>query len=307
MKKPTYRIKITGLVSFILFASILLFNSCEKEDSVKGPNPTIRILSDPAYVSSDSIISVGKIFTVGINAEYNGYNMLTNFIVKINGERYIDIGIYKESYFKEVEITKGLEDIEEIEFIIRDIKGNSDSTSLTITKNPDIIYGKVIEYSNIKLGAQNNTEFGSFLSLENGIVYSLEGGYNNSELINIVAYYDDFDKLEEWIIASPGANIGESVFPGEFALSNWETINTTRYPSSAIDVTVEEFDNAQNDSILLVHSFAFDSGKRKCKYLEAGDIFSFVREDNLIGMFKVVSTSGTNSGSIVVDFKIQKK
>ena len=307
MKYTTYRIKITRLVSFLLLASILLLISCEEDESIKRPNPTISILSNPDYVSSDTTISTGKIFTIGINAEYNGYNMLTNFIVKINGEKYLDLGIYEDLYIREVEITKGLDDIEEIEFIIRDIKGNSDSTSLTITKNPEIFYGEIIEYKNVTLGAQNSAEYGSFLSLENGIVYDLEGGYNNSELINIVAYFDDFDKLEEWIIASPGANIGESVFPGEFAIVNWETVNTTRYPSSAIDVTVDEFDSAQNDSLLIAHSFAFDSGKRKCKYLEAGDIFSFVREDNLIGMFKVVSTSGTTSGSIIVDFKIQKK
>ena len=307
MKCTTYRIKITRLVSFLLLASILLLISCEEDESIKRPNPTISILSNPDYVSSDTTISTGKIFTIGINAEYNGYNMLTNFIVKINGEKYLDLGIYEDLYIREVEITKGLDDIEEIEFIIRDIKGNSDSTSLTITKNPEIFYGEIIEYKNVTLGAQNSAEYGSFLSLENGIVYDLEGGYNNSELINIVAYFDDFDKLEEWIIASPGANIGESVFPGEFAIVNWETVNTTRYPSSAIDVTVDEFDSAQNDSLLIAHSFAFDSGKRKCKYLEAGDIFSFVREDNLIGMFKVVSTSGTTSGSIIVDFKIQKK
>jgi len=307
MKCTTYRIKITRLVSFLLLASILLLISCEEDESIKRPNPTISILSNPDYVSSDTTISTGKIFTIGINAEYNGYNMLTNFIVKINGEKYLDLGIYEDLYIREVEITKGLDDIEEIEFIIRDIKGNSDSTSLTITKNPEIFYGEIIEYKNVTLGAQNSAEYGSFLSLENGIVYDLEGGYNNSELINIVAYFDDFDKLEEWIIASPGANIGESVFTGEFAIVNWETVNTTRYPSSAIDVTVDEFDSAQNDSLLIAHSFAFDSGKRKCKYLEAGDIFSFVREDNLIGMFKVVSTSGTTSGSIIVDFKIQKK
>jgi hypothetical protein len=307
MKKITYRIKISGLVSLLIIASVLLFISCEEEESVKRPNPTISIISDLTYVSDDTTISVGKIFTIGINADYNGYNMLTNFIVKINGERYIDLGIYKETYIKEVEITKGLEDIEEIEFIIRDIEGNSDSTSLTITKNPNVVYGEIEEYKDIPLGAQNSTEYGSFFSLSNGTVYDLESGYNNSELIDIVAYYDDFDKLEKWILGSPGANIGELVFPGEFAIDNWETVNTTRYPSSAIDVTVDEFDSAQNDSILLVHSFAFDSGKRKAKTLEPGDIFSFVREDNLIGMFKVVSTSGTNSGSIIVDFKIQKR
>jgi len=305
MKKTTYRIKISGLASFLLLASVLLFISCEEEESPIRPNPTISILSGPDYVSSDTTISVGEKFTVGINAEYNGYNMLSNFYIKINGVRYIDLGIYKEIYIKEVEITKGLDDIEEIEFIIRDIKGNSDSTSLTISKNPEVVYSEIVEFNNITLGAQNSTSHGSFLSFSNGTDYNLESAYNNQELINMAYLYDNYDDFEESIISSPGGNI-DAAFTGEFGMSNWTTRNTIRYAREKSDISVAEFDAAANDSILIANTFSYDSGGRKTKYLAPDDIYVFVTDDNRTGIFKVISTSGEDAGNIVIDIKLEK-
>lgn len=305
MKKSTYRLNLLGLAGIIVFTAIMLLVACDEDEKIDYPNPSINIIVNPDFISSDTIISVGQIFTIGIHAEYNGYNNLTNFIAKVNGKRYLDIGIYAKKIDKEVEISKGLENVEEWEFIIRDIEGNTASTNITIYNNPNIIYGNIDEFLNVQLGAQNSSEFGSFFSLSTGTVYGLEDAYNSSELIDMVYYYDNFDKLEENIIASPGANIGETVFPGEFAISNWETVNTTRYSREKLDITIEEFDNATNDSILIAKSFAFESGGRKTKFLKPGDIFSFVK-GNKTGIFKVVSTFGTSSGNIIVDIKIQK-
>ncbi len=303
MKKYTYRLSLLKISIAVIVA--IIFTSCENEEKEIRPNPSINIVINPEYVYTDTTILVGQMIKIGIQAEYNGYDRLTNFIAKLNGERYLDLGFYAESYTKEINITKGLDEIEEWEFIIRDIDGNFASTYLTIHKDKLIIYGEVEKFLNIKLGAQNNTEFGSFFSLSNGIVYDLEGAYTNSELIDLVYYYDNFDKLEKNIIASPGANIGETAFPGQFAISNWETINTTRYSREKLDITIEEFDNAANDSILIANTFAFESGGRKTKFLEGGDIYSFVRGGQT-GMFKVVSILGTTTGNIIVDIKVQK-
>ena len=303
MKYLAYRFCLIGILG--LFIGNLL-TSCDDNENPNYPNPVINIVSDSGYVHSDTTISVGEVFKVKIQAEYNGHNKLTNFIAKLNENRYLDLGLYTETYTREIEITKGLDDIEQWEFIIRDIDDNSSSAYLTIQKNQEIVYGDIDEFINVQLGAQNSSEYGSFFSLSNGSVYNLEGAYNNQDMIDIVSYYDDFDKLDKWVLASPAANIGDAAFPGNYALSNWTIKKTTRYSAAPINVSVEEFDSAHNDSILLANSFAFDSGKRKAKDLSVGDIFTFVLENNTVGMFKVVSISGTTSGNIVVDIKIQK-
>ncbi|HSH52887.1 MAG TPA: hypothetical protein VK982_14270 [Bacteroidales bacterium] len=305
MKKNTHRVDFQKFKLIFIILMIFIFSACDEDVTKDHPNPTIRIVNKQNFIANDTTLAFGEKFTVAIQAEYNGYDMLTNFIAKQNDERYLDLGIYSELYYKEVEITKGLEDVDSWEFIIRDIKGNYASTFLTINKDENIAYGEIDEFLNIKMGAQNNSEFGSFLSLTDGTVYNLNDAYSHSEFIDIVSYYDDFDKLDKWVIASPGANIGDEAFPGAYTISNWETINTTRYSAAPLDITPEEFDAAQNDSILIANSFAFESGKRKAKDVATGDIYSFVR-DQRTGMFKVISTTGESSGNIIVDIIIQK-
>jgi hypothetical protein len=304
MKKSTYRIKHLRFLNAILFF-IILFVSCEEDDQIIRTDPSIHIVADPNYVSSDTIISVGQSFKVGVYAESNGNDKLTNFIAFLNGYRYLDIGLYSETYSKEITITKGLEDIDNWEFVIRDFEGNKSSTYLTITKDPTVNYGEIDEFVNVQLGAQFNSVIGSFFSFSNGTVYNMEGAYNMQENINMVYYYDDFDKLEENIITSPGGNIGDVAFPGEYAISNWTTVNTTRYSREKLSINIEDFETAVNDSILIANSFAYESGGRKTKFLKPGDLYSFVW-DNKTGIFKVVSTSGTTDGNIIVDIKVQK-
>ncbi|HAF31082.1 MAG TPA: hypothetical protein DCG75_18755 [Bacteroidales bacterium] len=300
MKKTAYRIMLFLFTSLIFIGLV----SCDEDEKTDRPDPTIKLMVRPGFISSDTTISVGQTFTVVIHAEYNGYNKLTNFIAMLNDERYLDLGIYSETYDKEIEISKGLSEVDNWEFIIRDIEGNFSSTYLTIYKDQLIVYGEIDEFLNVQLGAQNSSEYGSFFSTESGMVYTMQEAFNNQEIIDLLYYYDDFDKLEENIITSPGANL-TGVYSGIYDVNNWETKNTTRFSREKLNVTIEEFETAANDSILIANSFAFESGGRKTKFLESGDIYSFVRGYKS-GMFKVVSTSGTTSGNIIVDIKIQK-
>jgi len=299
---PKVRQSILFLALTFLFTTV--FYSCEDEET-SNQNPTIQFIINSNYISSDTTISVGDSMKVGIIAEYNGTDYLTNLIANVNGESYINIGYNHKTIEEELTLVKGLADSEEWEFIIRDKSGHSASIGFTITKNPIVEYSEIDKFQNLKLGAQNNIEFGSFLALSNGLIYNLEGAYNNSGLIDITYYYDNFDAMDGYVLASPGANIGETAFPGEFAIANWNTINTTRYSAAKLSITPEEFDAAANDSILIANSFAFESGKRKAKSLAADDIYSFVR-GNRTGMFKVLSTSGTDNGYIIIDVIIQK-
>lgn len=305
MKNGAYRTRKAGIVIIISMLMITIFSACEESETTNYADPTIRLVEGTNYISTETTLAVGEQYTVAIHAEYNGDNMLTNFIAKLNGERYIDIGMYKEVYEDEIQLSKGLEDTDEWEFIIRDIEGNSASTFLTIHKDQNIEYGEIEELLNVKLGAQYNNETGSFFSFTDGNDYNLESAYNNQDIIDLVYYYDNFDKLEESIISSPGGNIDDA-FTGTYGMANWTTRNTIRFSREKIDMTTDEFDAAANDSILIANTFDYGSGGRKTKYLEPGDIYSFVTSDNVTGMFKVVSTSGTDNGFIIFDIKMQK-
>jgi len=228
-----------------------------------------------------------------------------NLIARINGDDYMSLGIFKETYDHEIEITKGFGDIEEWEFIIRDYAGNSASTNLTITKDQNITYGEIDEFLNVKLGAQNSTEYGSFFSFSSGLVYDLKRAYNNQELINMAYVYDNYDAFEESIITSPGGNIDDA-YTSEFGVAKWATRNTIRFAREKSNITVAEFDAAANDSILIANNFSYINGGRKTKFLATDDIYVFVTDDNRTGIFKVISTSETDAGYIIIDIKIEK-
>jgi len=303
MKNRAYRLTIAVIACLILITTM----SCS-EESEKHPDPLIGFISQSGYVTNDITIATLDTIKVGIKAAYNGFDRLTNFIAKKNGERFADLGFYKEEYTWELDIVKGIEEKEEWEFIIRDYSGNMSSISLNIFKKDTLIaYNDIFSFVNVSLGAQNNTQYGSFFSFSTAQSYNLEKAYNNQDVIDVVYYYDNFtDKLEESILTSPGANIEDVIFTGDYALLSWETRNTIRFSRSKLDISTDDFDNATNDSLLIANSFYFDNGGRKTKFLQPGDIYSFVREDNRSGIFKVVSTSGTTDGNIVVDIKFQK-
>ena len=311
MKKLTVRnIILKFIIAFQLLILISLI-SCDKSEEEHNGNPTIEFITDNGYTYLDTTIAQLKTIKVGINAKYNGTDKLTKFYAKKNGDLFIDppLGIYANEYSWDIDITKGSEEKESWEFTIGDETGNYSSIYLDVFKKDTVIdYGEIDEYLNVQLGAQNNSSVGGFFSLSTGNVYTLEEGYNNQELINLVYYYDNYtDKLEESIVASPGANIEDVIFTGEYALLDWQVRNSTRFSRSQPDISSVEFDNAQNDSILIANTFYYPNGGRKTKFLESGDIYIFVLEDNRTGMFKVVSTSGTTSGDIIIDIKVQKQ
>ena len=305
MKKLTYRFCSFRLVYGVALIAILFFMACEKDENIDYTDPSIKIVNGDGYVSVDSTIGVGQSFTVAVHAEWNGQHHLMNLIARLNGDDYMSLGVFKETYDHEIEITKGFDDIEEWEFIIRDYAGNSASTNLTITKDPNIRYGEIDEFLNIQLGAQNSTEYGSFFSFSNGLIYDLESAYRYQQLINMAYVYDNYDAFEESIITSPGGNLDDA-YTSEFGVVNWETRNTIRYARDKSNITVEEFNAAANDSILIANTFSYTNGGRKTKYLATDDIYVFVTDDNRTGIFKVISTSGTDNGYIIIDIKLEK-
>ena len=196
---------------------------------------------------------------------------------------------------------KGINDSEKLIFIIRDKDGKSAQISLNIRKDSSSTFGNVNYFPSIDLGAQNNS-MGSFYSLTEDSVYSLNSAFANQDKIDLCYYYDLID-TDENTIASPGANINTSVYTGANGLSNWTTRRTTRFKTASI--SANDFLNANNDSLLII-AYGQSDGTRKAKNLKTGDIFSFKNNDGKVGLFKVNSVSGTDAGNVNISIKVQE-
>ncbi len=286
----------------ILVLILITTYGCEKEGT-DHPPPTISFITDSGFVFNDTTLALGETFKVGINAGNPNVN-LTNFIIKVESdviETYLDSGMNTPILHFERYIEKGIKESEEWIFIIRDRAGKSAEISLNIKLDSSSTYGNILYFPSVELGAQNNA-IGSFYSFEEGTVYSLESAFENQDKIDICYYYDFID-TDENTIASPGANIDESVYPGAFGLVNWTTRRTTRFKTA--DITEDDFLNATNDSLLLV-VYGQSDGNRKAKNLDTGKIFSFKNEDGKVGLFLVNSVLDTDDGTINVSIKVQE-
>jgi hypothetical protein len=126
--------------------------------------------------------------------------------------------------------------------------------------------------------------------------------YQNQSLIDLVYYFDPITG-DNNSIASPGANIDSTLFTGPWPIQSWPVKNTTRFESATISPV--SFNSSINDSLILANTFPYASGKRKAKNLTAGNIYSFVSQTGIKGIFKVIDVSGTDAGSIKISLKIQ--
>ncbi|MCF8373596.1 MAG: hypothetical protein K9H64_18390 [Bacteroidales bacterium] len=296
--------QFTTQVFYILLV-ILLFSSCNKDKTTIQPNPTISFIQDSGYVWQDTTLAVGETFRIGIRAESQSDVPLTNFNYTITAELgtvVIDSGIYTRDFNYERIISKSFAQIENWAFTVRDKDGRPASVHLSLFLADSSEFGNIVDIPSVVLGAQNQTSIGSFYSWESGLVYSLDEAFQDQQKINLLYFYDLIE-TDENTIASPGANIDASVYPGANGLLNWTIRNTVRFEQRVMDS--QEFYACTNDSLILATNFEFNSGKRKAKNLKAGDIYAF-NNNSKKGLFRVKEVNGAESGSVEIEIKVQE-
>jgi hypothetical protein len=236
-----------------------------------------------------------------VECKSNGSNVLTNIIVSSNGVRFLDEGINTHELTREVSLTKNSEELEVIEFTIRDISGGEASISVNIELDENGGNLEPTWYQNITLKAQSTEGVNSFFSLADGTIFSLQDAFNNQSNVHLLYYYDTVDS-DENTVSSPGANIDASIFSGDFGLENWTTRNTLRF--LPVSITQTEFESI-NSVLYLVEAYT-TSGTRKAKNLVPGNVFSFKDESrNKYGMFRVNSITGESTGEINITIVVQ--
>lgn len=301
MKKSNLKI-----IALLIVVLPIVFISCDDEDDVTKVPPTIQLLEQDGYITTDSTFRTGDTVKVMIDAASNSSSNLVNFIAAKNGTTYIDDGLNQADYQREVAFVKDGNETEDWEFSIRDLAGSEASVSITINLDTTSRYGDIVRIEDIKLGAQDNTGFGSFYSIGKKAVYTLEEAYNDQTNVDLTFFYDDFAKDSKATMASPGANVPDGVFSGDYILDNWTTLNTVYYSRSRLSITEDEFYQAVNDSILIATTFAAEDGGRKAKKLAVGDMYAFIA-NNKAAIFKVKEVVSGYDGYVIFDMIIQKE
>ena len=81
------------LLGFII---ALCFTACENEES--RPDPTISFLTGEGYTYTDISAKSGDTVLIGINAESNGTDMLSNIVVTVNEVELVNESINQHEY-----------------------------------------------------------------------------------------------------------------------------------------------------------------------------------------------------------------
>ena len=283
----------------LVIVIFLFFIYCEKKEYA-DIKPVISLNTETDYVSTDTSLGVGQQYKVGILANSESGENLTNLIIKSNGIRIFDNGYNAPTLSEEILLTKTTEETERLTFIIRNKARLADSLTITIKKTIKD-YSVITRYSSILLGCHQNTSIGNYYSFSNNQIYTQSEAYNNQELIDLIYFYDATG--DENTLGSPGANL-TGILTGIDSPDNWTIQKTTRYSRSPIIINENEFLNVQNDSLILANLFT--DGGRKAKNLAAGQYYGFVNEENKYGIIKIESIAGREEGTVGFSIIIQK-
>jgi hypothetical protein len=296
MKKNARRILLMLLFTMIIGVS------CSKSEKYAG-SPSIELIGGDNLITKDTSALMAETLHFRVHCKWNGEQTLTNFIVASNNIRVVDEGMNTPEFEKNVDFAKSNDSLELIVFTIRDIKGGSSSTSLKVAKNSGAGGGELVRYNNITLNGQNASNGKSFFSFTNGIPYTLQDAFGIQQEIQLLYYYDNITS-DANTLASPGANVDNSIFTGQYGLSNWSTKNTSRFYQ--ISLTQQEFD-AITDPVKVVNSYSESLGKRKAKNLAVGDVYSFkVESMGKYGILRVSEVSGQDAGKVTFSIVMQK-
>ena len=250
-------------------------------------------------VITDTSIEAGQSIDIIVEGLGNDNN-ITYFALIRNGVHVLDSGLNAPAFMSHRSIVRGTDSIENYTVMIRDRNFNETTFNFSIGLKPTSSYGEIRFWSNVILGAQNNNTTGSFLNLFSGLVYNISQAFMNQDSVQMLYFYDVVDLNT---ISSPNANIDTSYFGGSSGLANWTHKNEIRYIQ--IFNTETDFINMQNDSLIIANLFPYDTGKRKAKVLQAGNMYEFCFQ-GLYGIFYVNNVSGTDSGTIDISIKMQK-
>jgi len=308
VKMKTAKTFVFLMVSAFLW--MMFFPSCEKDNTRKPP--IIELISTENSTSNGDILEIGKPLVFRIKAEGFDAN-ITNFTIKIlsKGEyrTVLDSGLNARNFEVTETFYQGVEDTAKWVFSVMDKNRLEAFAELTVYKDPNSAFGGIFHYPSIIVGMDQNTEYGHFFSPSTGNVWMQDTAQMNQSLVDVLVYFkmsEDNGVLKPSPTFSSPGETENGAFEFYPYLADWTTLNYTKYDIRAENgVTNAAFDNAHNDSLLIV-SYDDAWGKRKYKWAYTGTIIPFMTAGGKKGILRVTYADTVATGIIEFEMKIQQ-
>jgi hypothetical protein len=286
---------------FILFFGLLSFFGCKSDTE----EPIMGLISGDGFFASDTIANPGQRFSIRIKGN-SGSLPATNFriIVESNGTSgtILDSGIYSDHFDIVKSFYFGGNDLEKWSFYIKNKDGLVASTSISIRRNPNALYGPISEYSNLNFKLQQNNG-GNMLLLNTGLLIPATSSVSYQSTVDFLAYYSS---VNFYTLSSPNETEAPGFYPSILSMT---TKNELRYKNDYTTVTPATFDAVMNDSLILASYDNSVIGTRKAKNVLPGSVIPFAVQTGPMagkkGLIKIIDTQGEAAGTIMLSIKIQ--
>jgi hypothetical protein len=299
--------KLNFLVILALFVG--LFSSCKKDETTTA-DPTISFQNGTTslvFSGTNSIdvnitfMAEGKISSVTLVQPTTTGNQ-TSDITGEMGQAGTDNGSGTTSsvYFFKVSSTQlatllaANNGALTYTFTLLD-QANKSTTAIFTVSLPVV---PPTSYTNVTIGSYNNTTIGSSFASSDGQVYSLSSAKTNSNKIDFIYYYSSVNNAS--ISAPADLTLLNTYFTTASAPSTWTVKNNTKLSK----VNTFAFANCTKAQINALTPTGLNVTN-----LVANDIIAFQTDansflPNIKGVAQVVSVSGTDAGTIVLNIKI---
>jgi hypothetical protein len=285
----------------------LLFSACTEDP----PSRSVLFLKTGAVYTADGVyLPVGGKIRIGIQASGGGIPLTYIRITRAMGSSIqvqIDRGIYdgNAGYDQDFVFAKDTAAMERWQVLVMNADRDTATASFTVYRGEGTTYGSITHIPSLHIGFQDNQVYGHFLDADNGRVYSQQDVSGNESEIDMLPYYYVTSGLPSPTLTCPGYTAASGYYP---VLNSWPVKNTTLYDYKSTDndlVSVEQFDKASNDS-LLVTAYVPDKVSGNCKYCYTGKVIPFKTGSGKYGLIKVINADQEAAGSMELSIKIQK-
>jgi hypothetical protein len=286
---------------------ILVITGCKKDEN---PSPPVILLAaGTGYTQSGAVVAVGGKLRFGISASGKDAN-ITNFVVKKimpdgSSKVMLDSGLNSSSFTVSETFFQSVEQEARWTFQVMDKNRQFGTAAITIYKDPASVWGGIYEFPVIKLGYQQNNQFGHFLVPSTGNVWFADTAFIHQDLIDIIAYYYE-DGTDPSPTFSSAGETGGGITEYYPEINSWTTKRYTKWDISvdANPIPVADFETCHNDSLLIM-SYDDVWGKRKFKYAYPDVVIPFLTASGKKGLIRVLSSDNDPAGTISFSIKIQ--
>lgn len=291
---------IPGFLAELTIVIAMFITGCSKAPAPDPPG--ISFIRQSGYLFNDTVLETGQKVKIGIRAVTTAVSSpITYFSVRFSEgteQILLDSGMSSSSFQYDLDVIKTNAPVETWTFLIMDRNRIEQKVQIRLTKAEVSKWGKIRTFSDIMLGAQENTAKGSFYSIRADSVMPLSLAYENQPLVDMLYYYGQY----QGTLSSPNEAEAPLFFTGPQGIANWTVKNEMRYDTTLI--TAENFDKSANDSLIL-SAYQPTSGKKKGKFAAEGMVFSFRSPAGKLGLLKVQQVTPQPVGAIRFTIKIQ--